>query len=136
MSAVDDRDRAAEIEAQINQTALTRPKAVRREVRQLPLVLAVDEPIHAAAMGFMDNKNWLVLCTDRRILLLDKVIGGMRQKDIPLAMVSSIAQSTGLVFGEIQILGAGLSGMEIKRIAKAEVPRLADAINHARTKLA
>lgn len=110
-------------------------KSVRKEMRLLPGILESGEQIVGAARGFMDNKHWLVVCTDRRVLFLDKVIGGVNQMDIPLETISSVSQKTGMVFGAIDILGAGLSGMRVEKIAKEEVPRLANAIQQARREL-
>ena len=98
----------------------------------MPGILEGGEQIVGAAKGFMDSKHWLVVCTDRRVLFLDKVIGGVNQLDIPLDMISSVSQKTGMVFGAIDVLGAGLSGMKVEKIAKEEVPKLANAIQQAR----
>ena len=107
-------------------------KSVRKEMRLLPGILEGGEQIVRAARGFMDSKHWLVVCTDRRVLFLDKVIGGVNQLDIPLDMISSVSQKTGMVFDAIDILGAGLSGMKVEKIVKEEVPKLANAIQQAR----
>lgn len=124
--------RSEQIAQKMRLQGLTRPKAVRKEIAALPEILEDDEDIKGAAMGHMDGKNWLIVCTDRRVLFLDKVLGGMSQTDIPLEMISSVTQKTGMVTGGIRILGAGLSGMEVTLIAKAEVPRIAKAIQNAR----
>lgn len=121
-----------QIHTKLRLVGLTQPKRVRKEITALADILEPGEDIKGAASGIMDGKNWLVVCTDRRVLFLDKVIGGLLRKDIPLEMVSSVSMNTGMVFGSIDILGAGLSGMQVKNILKAEVPNLANAIQTAR----
>ena len=81
----------------------------------------------------MDSNTWLVVCTDRRILFLDKgLIYGIRQIEIPLEQISSVMHDTGMMFGTVTILGAGLSGMKVKQVDKKSVPKFARAVQEAR----
>ena len=118
--------------ARLLEVGLTSVKRVRPEIRSLPDILEHDEQIRGAATGFMDSKNWLMVCTDRRILFLDKVLGGMSQMDIPLETISSVTQKTGVAFGSIDVLGAGFTGKQVTMIPKSEVPLIAKAIQTAR----
>ena len=92
-----------------------------------------DETIRAITSGLMDGNTWLVVCTHRRILFIDKgLIYGLKQVDIPMDTISSVVQKTGMIFGSIEILGAGLSGMKVENILKSHVGKFAKAVQAAR----
>ena len=75
----------------------------------------------------------LIVCTDRRVIFLDKgFLYGLKQTEIPLDSISSVTQETGLMFGSITVLGAGLSGMTIKQISKASTRKFAKTVQEAR----
>ena len=133
----DETARAEEIRQQISRFGgYVSLRNVRGEVKRLPQVLEDDETIKGLASGRMsiaDLKSWLIICTDRRVLFLDKdIIVGMKQIDIPLEAISSVTYRTGVIYGSISILGSGLSGMTGRMIAKRDVPPLAKAIQTAR----
>ena len=101
--------------------------------QRLPETLEPGESIKALTSGVMDGNTWLVICTDRRVLFLDKgLIYGLKQMEIPLDGISSVSQRMGLVLGSIQILGAGLSGMKVNNIPKDDVAKFAKAVQTAR----
>jgi hypothetical protein len=107
----------------------------KKEVKELPLILKDNETIMYATSGMMDNNTWLIVCTDQRVLFLDKgMIFGLKQTEIPMEKVNSIAYKTGLMFGQIQIYH-GSAQMKIESISKKTVKPMVDAINREIEKL-
>ena len=87
----------------------------KRELKYLPEVLMEGEQILAFSSGFMDGNTWLIALTDMRIIFLDKgMIYGLTQTAIPLEKVNSIAGSTGMIFGTIEIT----AGSEVHKITQ------------------
>ena len=103
----------------------------KKEIKELPNILHEDEELLYITSGLLDGTTWLISCTSKRIIFLDKgMIFGLKQKEIPLDKINSIEQKTGLVLGEIHIWD-GASKMEIKSISKKTVKPMVDALNEA-----
>jgi hypothetical protein len=82
----------------------------KREVAYLPELLAEGETIKALSSGTVDAKMWLIVVTDRRILLLDKgIFFGLSQLELPIAGIRSVSHKTGMLLGEILIDTGGRS---------------------------
>ena len=125
--------RAAEIAAQIDAIGETDTFGTKKEIRYLPEVLDSDERIVGLTSGVLQGTTWLIVCTDRRVIFLDKgFLYGLKQTEIPLDSISSVTHETGLMFGRITVLGAGLSGMTIKQISKASTRKFAKTVQEAR----
>ncbi|MCP3682385.1 MAG: hypothetical protein GY861_06805 [bacterium] len=93
----------------------------KKEIKHLPGILQHDEKIVALTSGMMDNNTWLVTCTNKRVIFLDKgMFYGLKQLETPLEKINSIEQKTGLLLGEISIWD-GSSKMTIKSIPKQTV---------------
>lgn len=89
-----------------------------REIRMLPEVLHPDESLISLCSGLTDGTTWLIVLTDRRIVLLDKgMFWGMKEISIDLNKVNSITQNSGLFFSKITI-GDGAAGYLIDMVAK------------------
>lgn len=102
----------------------------KKEVKELPNILRNDETIMYATSGFVDGNTWLITCTNKRILFLDKgMIYGLKQVEIPIEKINSVSYSKGLMFGNITI-HHGSDHMEIKQINKITLNPLVDAINN------
>ena len=111
-----------EIRAQIDRLGDVDKFGTKKEIRYLPEIMEPGEEVKGLAPGLMDSNTWLVVCTDRRIIFLDKgLVYGLQQIEIPLEQVSSVSHNTGMMFGTVEILGAGLSGMKVKQIEKKTV---------------
>ncbi len=103
----------------------------RKEIRYLPEVLADDEKILALTSGFMQGKTWLGVCTDRRVLFLDRgIIYGLRQLQMNLDRIQSIDSSFGLVFGTIRVWD-GATAMLISLILKSSIPHFVKTVQQA-----
>jgi hypothetical protein len=93
----------------------------RKEIRYLPKVLNAGERILALTSGFMGNRTWLAVCTDRRVLFLDRgMFFGLRQLQMNLDRIQSIDSSFGLFFGTIRVWD-GAASMSITLILKPTV---------------
>lgn len=90
----------------------------RKEVNYLPKILSEGENILALTSGLMENRTWLAVCTDRRILFIDRgMFFGLRQVQINLDRLQTIESDVGLVFGSIRVVDSG-SSMTIRMVLK------------------
>jgi hypothetical protein len=103
----------------------------KKEINYLPQILSEDEKIIYLTSGLMNNNTWLITCTNKRVIFLDKgMIYGLKQCETSLEKINSIEQKTGLIFGEISIWD-GSSKMTIKNVMKRTVKPFVDAVNKA-----
>lgn len=124
-----------EVQQQIKALGEVDTFGTKKEIRYLPDILADDETVLALTSGLMDGNTWLIVCTERRVIFLDKgMIYGFKQRETPLERINSIEQETEMVFGSIGIWdGAAL--MKIEGIAKKAVRPFVEAVNRARDAL-
>ena len=93
----------------------------RKEIRYLPKILSDNEHILALTSGMMQNRTWLAVCTDRRILFIDRgMFFGLKQIQINLDRLQTIESDTGLFFGTIRVYDAG-SAMAISMILRSSI---------------
>jgi hypothetical protein len=93
----------------------------RKEINYLPHILSEGERILALTSGLMENRTWLAVCTDRRVLFLDRgMFFGLRQVQINLDRLQTIESQSGLFFGSIRIVDAG-SAMTISMVLKSSI---------------
>jgi hypothetical protein len=103
----------------------------KREIKCLPEILQDNEIILALTSGLMEGNTWLITCTNKRIIFLDKgLIYGLKQIEIPLNKVNSIQHETGLFLGEISILD-GSGKTSIRNIPKRTVTHFTNNANIA-----
>ncbi len=76
----------------------------RKEIKELPSILHPDEDLIYITSGFLDGNTWLIACTNKRVIFLDKgLIYGLKQFEIPLDKINSIGHTKGIFFGKITI---------------------------------
>lgn len=93
----------------------------RKEIRYLPNVLAEDERILALTSGFMNNHTWLCVCTNKRVLLIDRgMFFGLRQVQMNLDRIQAIDSSYTIFFGSIR-LWDGASSVSISMVLKSTI---------------
>lgn len=87
---------------------------VKKEIKALPEVLDDTETIKYACSGVLDGHTWLVVCTNKRVIFLNKnMVFGMDQKEIPLSVINAVSYSKQLVSGTVSITnGANVTGIE------------------------
>ena len=136
MAKTDNSERLADIQQQIKSLGYIHTFFTRKEVKYLPEIMDEDEVIKGMASGLEGVTTWLIVCTNRRILFLDKgMIFGLKQKEIPLDSISAVTHKTGIIFGAVEITAAGLSGMYIGQIEKKSVAKFAKSVLAARREL-
>lgn len=115
--------------ARFKEVGVTDTFGTKKEVKELPLVLQNDEIIMYATSGSADGNTWLITCTNKRLLFLDKgMIFGLKQVEIPIDKINSISHKKGMLLGELMI-HHGSSQMTIKNINKETLSPMVDAIN-------
>lgn len=74
-----------------------------KEIRYLPKVLGDGEEVLALTSGYLNGKTWLAVCTNRRVLLINRgMFFGLHQVQMNLDRIQSIDSSYSLVFGSIR----------------------------------
>ena len=121
-----------EVQAQIKVLGEVDTFGTKKEIRYLPEILSNDETVLSLTSGLMDGNTWLIVCTERRVIFLDKgMIYGLKQRETPLEKINSVEQKTGMMFGSIGIWD-GAAHMEIKNVMKKTVKPFVEAVNRAR----
>ena len=93
----------------------------QKEIRSLPDILDKDERILALTSGFMNSATWLAICTNKRVLFLNRgMIFGLRQLQIPLDRVQAIDHEYTVFFGSIRVWD-GASYFTIGMVAKHSI---------------
>lgn len=112
----------------------------KKEINHLPKVLSAGERILALTSGMMQNRTWLAVCTDRRILFIDcGMFFGVRQVQINLDRLQTIESDTGLMFGTIRVVDAGSAmsiGMVLRSSIAPFVRTVQDAMDHYKRHMA
>lgn len=106
---------------------------VKKEIKALPEVLDDTEIIKYACSGVLDGHTWLVVCTNKRVIFLNKnMVFGMDQKEIPLSVINAVSYSKQLVSGTVSITnGANVTGIE--KINAIAAPIMAKTIREQMT---
>lgn len=100
-----------------------------REIAALPKLLDPSEVVHYATSGFMDGNSWLMVCTDRRVLLVDKgFFYGVKTEEVPLDMINSVSGSKAILFGKIEV-AYGSGTMIVEKVGRDTVDPMKRAIN-------
>ena len=80
----------------------------RKEINELPNILAPDEKVDHIVQGSYSNGQGILVSTNRRLLFIDKgLLYGLKVEDFPLDKISSIQYETGLLLGKIKIYTSG-----------------------------
>lgn len=110
------------------------PYATKKEFFHLPRILAVGEQPLAVASGTMEGGTWLIVLTERRVILLDKgMFWGLKQVDVNINDIVSVGGNTGIMFGEILIGTAG-QNYTIRNVFKSVVTPFTNLVNETRDK--
>jgi len=93
-----------EVWQQINQLENKYIFWTKKEIKHLPEILIAGEKILALTSGFSNSHTVLAICTNRRMLFLDKgMIFGLRQWQMALDRIQSIDGNYGLFFGGLRV---------------------------------
>jgi hypothetical protein len=94
----------------------------KKEIKYLPDIMVEGEYIRALTSGYCGKKTVLGVCTNRRIILIDKgMFFGMSQWQIALDRVQSIDGNYLIAFGSIKIWdGAASTKLEMVMANKVD----------------
>lgn len=103
----------------------------RKEVRYLPNLLRDNEEIYYITSGRLQGNTWLITCTNKRLLFLDRgFFFGTRTKEFRLEKINGVSYSENLIWGVINIEHGG-NGFTIGGIKKRTVKKMAESIQKA-----
>ncbi|MDH6254020.1 hypothetical protein M2347_003747 [Chryseobacterium sp. H1D6B] len=105
-----EKSRLEEIKDQIKKLDLSTTFFVRREIKELPDILAENENIIYLVEGrnTANNNNGILVATDRRVIFVDKeFLYGLKVEAFPLDKINSLQYETSLVLGIIKIHTSG-----------------------------
>jgi phage-related tail protein len=118
-----------EIEEEISHLPNFLSGFTQKEINELPNVIHSDEHIKAITSGITDGNTWLIVCTNERVLLMDKgMVYGCKIIDIPINKINSISQTTGLAFGTISITDGAVT-RKITNIENKTIGYFIDSVN-------
>ncbi|WP_081589606.1 PH domain-containing protein [Liquorilactobacillus vini] len=125
------KSKLAKIQRQFYNAGVSDLFGTKKEVKALPDILNDDEIVKYATSGFVEENTVLVVCTNQRILFIDKgMLYGIKSTEIPLDMVNGVSYSKGLVLGSISVVN-GAKTTEIKNVNKETASLMANAIKKA-----
>lgn len=76
----------------------------RKEIKELPEILAENEQVSNIIQGTYDNGQGILISTDRRLIFIDKgIMYGLKVEDFPLNKITSIQYETGMLLGKVKI---------------------------------
>lgn len=102
--------RLEEIKAQIQALQLDNISGYfgRKEINELPGILAGTETIDNIIHGTYNNGIGILVSTNRRLFFIDKgLLYGLKVEDFPLDKITSIQYETGLLLGKVKIHTSG-----------------------------
>jgi len=120
----------SEIDAEISSLPSFFSALTEKEINALPNILKNDENIKGITSGIFEGNTWLLLCTTKRIVMLDKgLILGSKQSEIPLHRINSISFEKGLAFGKIFITDGAVT-RQISNIENKTIQSFIDSVNN------
>ena len=103
----------------------------KKEIKSLPDILDDNEVVKYATSGFWNNNTVLMVCTDQRIIFLNKnMIYGTDRNDIPLNTVNAVSYSSKMIFATITITN-GANTTVIEQVSKETADPMVKAIKKA-----
>jgi hypothetical protein len=103
----------------------------KKEIRSLPDILGEREKILALTSGYMQGNTWLCVCTDQRLLFLDRgMFFGLRQVQMNLDRIQSIDASGAIFFGSIRVWD-GASSIEVRMVLKSSIQPFVRTVQEA-----
>lgn len=103
----------------------------KKEINYLPDIMNEGEFVMALTSGFMDNKTWLAVCTNKRVIFLDKgMFFGLNTVQMAHDSIQSIDSNYGILFGTIRMWD-GATSMSISMVLKGSVDPFVRTVRHA-----
>lgn len=79
----------------------------KKEIKELPNILWENELPELVVQGFYKNGNGLLVCTNSRLIFINKGLMSLKVEDFPLKSISSIQYETGMLLGKLTIFASG-----------------------------
>jgi len=93
----------------------------QKEIRALPSIMDDGETIKALTSGMVDGETWLAVCTDRRMIFLNRgFFWGTEQVQMPLDRVQSIDHQFTIFFGSISVFD-GVNVFRLNMVLKSSI---------------
>lgn len=123
-----------EVKQQIKNAHIIDTFGTGKEIRALPKIMQDNEVIQYATSGVLRGNTILLVCTNLRVLFLDKgLFFGLTSTEIPLSKINEVSYKKGLMFGSIIIVN-GATQTIIKNVTIATIAKMTDAIQKATDK--
>lgn len=117
-----------EVQKQINDLPYRSIWFTKKEVLELPNILDDTEKIHGLCSGLLDGNTWMMVCTNKRLLFLDKgMVFGLKVKEFLLNKINAVSYSKGLLMGKISV-SHGSGSFQIEQIEKHVVQQFTDSL--------
>jgi len=93
----------------------------QKEIRALPEIIDHGETIRALTSGMVRGKTWLAVCTDRRLIFLNRgMLWGTEQAQMPLDRIQSIDHQFTFFFGSISVFD-GINAFTLNMVLKSSI---------------
>lgn len=77
---------------------------IKKEAKHLYEILYDDEKVYSVTSGVMNVNTWMIACTNKRIVFIDKgMLYGVKHSEIMIDKINSISYKNGILLGEIHI---------------------------------
>lgn len=120
---------------QFKEAGVTDTFGTKKEINALPDILGENEIIRYATSGLVDGNTILMICTDLRIVFIDKgLVYGIKSTEIPLDMVNSANYEKGMLLGKISIVNGAVTTI-VDNVNKNTASKMVDIIKQARLDL-
>lgn len=122
-----------DVKSRFKEVGVLKQFGTKKEVIELPNHIDDEdgEQILYACSAMLDGNTWLMVCTDRKLLFLDKgMVYGLKKNEIRLSKVNSVNYQTGMVLGKIFVYH-GSACMKLEAIDKHALKPMVKSINEA-----
>ncbi len=103
----------------------------RKEIEHLRKMLNPNENVLAVTSGLMNGTTWLIACTSKRVVLIDRgLVYGTKHSEILISKINSISFETKLINGDIHVED-GSSPKIIKDVPAFSAKPFVDAVHKA-----
>ncbi|WP_024748150.1 PH domain-containing protein [Levilactobacillus namurensis] len=120
------------IKSQIKSAGIPSMTGMKKELAALPDIIDDKETITYAVNGGLKGNTVLMVCTNKRILFIDKgMVYGVKSTEIPLDSVNAVSYSSGMLLSKISVTN-GATTTQIVSIPKNTAPIMVERIKEAR----
>jgi hypothetical protein len=102
----------------------------RKELKKLPEVLWEGEVVRELLQGRYEEKQGILVLTDRRLLFMEEGVFRSRVEDFPFDKISSVQSSSGMMFGKLIIFASGNKATIDQVAPKEHAVHLAETLRH------